>query len=179
MTNFYSSGLYTEPFYQQINNLVFDDKYLFNTITYDSDLFLQYYSSKIERKNSSPYIACRQICDLLLLEISTKRLYFQPLIFNPDIALQCGLIPFITQDIKINNNSLYHSTSNKPYIKLLIVSPKADTMEEIDDLFPRLDAYQALTNNSIDKASSLFQDPEYFESVLGKTLTKKVLDAVS
>jgi hypothetical protein len=46
-------------------------------------------------------------------------------------------------------------------------------------MFLKLDAYQALADGSIDKASSLFQDPEYFKSVLGKTLTKKVLDAVS
>jgi hypothetical protein len=115
---------------------------------------------------------------LLLLEISTKRLYFQPLIFSEDIALECGLIPFITQDIKINNNNSYRS-SRKPYINLLMLSPRSDTIETIEDMFLKLDAYQALADGSIDKASSLFQDPEYFESVLGKTLTKKVLDAVS
>ena len=52
-------------------------------------------------------------------------------------------------------------------------------MDDIDDLFLRLDAYQALTYQSIDKESSLFQDSKYFESVLGTTLTKQVLDAVS
>jgi hypothetical protein len=178
MTNFYSSGLYTEPFYQKINNLVFNEKYLFNTICYNSDLFLEYYGGQIKKKDPSIYIICRQICDLLLLEISTKRLYFQPLIFSEDIALECGLIPFITQDIKINNNNSYRS-SRKPYINLLMLSPRSDTIETIEDMFLKLDAYQALADGSIDKASSLFQDPEYFESVLGKTLTKKVLDAVS
>jgi len=47
------------------------------------------------------------------------------------------------------------------------------------DLSPRLDAYQALTDNSIDAASDLFQDEEHFESVVGKSLTKKVIDTLS
>jgi hypothetical protein len=47
------------------------------------------------------------------------------------------------------------------------------------DLSPRLDAYQALTDNSIDAASDLFQDFKRFESVTGTSLTQKVLAAIS
>ena len=47
------------------------------------------------------------------------------------------------------------------------------------DLFPRLDAYQALTDNNIDAASDLFQDFKRFESVVGKSLTEKVIDTLS
>ena len=46
-------------------------------------------------------------------------------------------------------------------------------------LYHKLDAYQALTDNSIDEASLLFTDPEHFTTVVGKSLTEKVIDAVS
>ena len=46
-------------------------------------------------------------------------------------------------------------------------------------LYPKLDAYQALTDNSIDKESYLFKDPEHFASVLGKSLTKKVTNLIN
>lgn len=178
MTNFYHSGLYTEPFYKKINNLVFDDNYLFDTICDDYDVFLKHYKSQIEKveqpANTDRHIICRQLLELVLLDISKKCLYFQPLIFKPDIALQCGLIPFVTKDIRYNSNSLY-GNGNKPYINILILSPTSDTIQEVDDLFPRLDSYQALTDNSIDKESSLFEDEELFESVVGKSLTQKVL----
>ena len=47
------------------------------------------------------------------------------------------------------------------------------------DFSPRLDAYQALTNNTIDERSYLFLDFDYFEYVVGKTLTERVLEAIS
>ena len=47
-------------------------------------------------------------------------------------------------------------------------------MDNIGDLFPRLDVYQTLTDNTIDIKSSLFEDEEHFTSVVGKSLTKKV-----
>lgn len=185
MTNFYHSGLYSEPFYKKINNLIFDDSYLFDTICDDYDAFLKHYKNQIEKIGQSDNVdtdsndsACRQILELVLLDISKQCLYFQPLIFKPDIALECGLIPFVTKDIRYNSNSLYGSSKgNKPYINVLILSPKCYTTDGVYDLFPRLDAYQALTDNSIDHESYLFEDEEYFESVVGKGLTQKVLNA--
>ena len=175
MTNFYHSGLYTEPFYKKINNLVFDDNYLFDTICDDYDIFLDAYQNQIDiTDKQDAYTICRQIYELLLLDISKECLYFQPLIFKPDIALQCGLIPFVTKDIRYNSNSLYGNSKNKPYINVLILSPSSNTMDNIGDLFPRLDVYQTLTDNTIDIKSSLFEDEEHFTSVVGKSLTKKV-----
>jgi len=46
-------------------------------------------------------------------------------------------------------------------------------------LYPKLDAYQALTDNSIDEASLLFTDPEHFAAVVGKGLTQEVISRVS
>jgi hypothetical protein len=48
MTNFYNSGLYTQPFYNKISNLVFDEDFLLDTITYNYDVFFKYYSCEIE-----------------------------------------------------------------------------------------------------------------------------------
>lgn len=47
------------------------------------------------------------------------------------------------------------------------------------DLSPKLDAYQALTDNTIDKGSRLFTDNGYFKHVVGSSLAKKVKQAVS
>ena len=44
------------------------------------------------------------------------------------------------------------------------------------DLSPRLDAYQVLTNNTIDKNSQFFSvvNREYFEYVVGKEIMGKL-----
>ncbi|CAM9491907.1 unnamed protein product [Choristocarpus tenellus] len=63
-------------------------------------------------------------------------------------AFECGLTPFVTR-----------------YINTLILSPNGNESNDLDDLLPKLDAYQALTDNSIDGESLLFTDEEHFESV--------------
>ena len=177
MTNFYNSGLYTQPFYNKISNLVFDEDFLLDTITYNYDVFFRYYSCQIEEVGQAESEVIRQMFYLSLKRISGKCLYFKPLIFDADIALECGLTPLVTPDIKINNNALYRSCHN--FINILILSSRTEEKVQIMDLSPRLDAYQALTDNSIDAASDLFQDLERFESVIGKSLTQKVLAAIS
>ena len=177
MTNFYNSGLYTQPFYNKISNLVFDEDFLLDTITDNYDVFFKYYSCEIEEVGQAESEVIRQMFYLSLKRISGKCLYFKPLIFNADIALECGLTPLVTPDIKINNNALYRSCHN--FINILILSSRTEEKVQIMDLSPRLDAYQALTDNSIDAASDLFQDLKRFESVIGKSLTQKVLSAIS
>ena len=44
---------------------------------------------------------------------------------------------------------------------------------------PRLDAYQVLTNHTIDKASYLFLDISYFEHVAGEAITEQVRKIIS
>ena len=177
MTNFYNSGLYTQPFYNKISNLVFDEDFLLDTITYNYDVFFGYYSCHIEEVGHAESEVIRQMFYLSLKRISGKRWYFKPLIFNADIALECGLTPLVTPDIKINNNALYRSCHN--FINILILSSRTEEKVQIMDLSPRLDAYQALTDNSIDSASDLFQDFKRFESVIGTSLTQKVLAAIA
>ena len=177
MTNFYNSGLYTQPFYNKISNLVFDEDFLLDTITYNYDVFFKYYSCEIEEVGQAESEVIRQMFYLSLKRISGKCLYFKPLIFNANLALECGLTPLVTPDIKINNNALYRSCHN--FINILILSSRTEEKVQIMDLSPRLDAYQALTDNSIDSASDLFQDFKRFESVIGTSLTQKVLAAIA
>ena len=89
----------------------------------------------------------------------------------------------LTQDdkdahnIRINNNSLYRSC--KDFINVLILPTGTFLKIWTERLYPKLDAYQALTDNSIDEASLLFTDPEHFAAVVGKSLTQKVMSRVS
>ena len=96
-----------------------------------------------------------QISNLFLENIDYYPTYFQPLIFNEEIALECSLTPFTHYELN-----------------LLALSGCGM------DFSPRLDAYQALTDNTIDERSYLFLDFDYFEYVVGKTLTEKVLEAI-
>jgi hypothetical protein len=182
MTNFYTSGLYSEPFYKRINDLVFEEDYMFDTICDDYNAFYRHYKNQIEQlkqpKNTDRYLfICNSIYELVILEISKKCLYFKPLIFKPDIALECGLIPLTAPNIRINKNNLYRSCKN--YINVLILPSGTQDNIQIMDLSPRLDCYQALADNSIDEASYYFKDEEYFKSVVGQRLTDKVSFAIS
>ena len=126
MINFYTSGLYSEPFYKRINDLVFEEDYMFDTICDDYDAFLKHYQGQIKKLEQSDnvdtdsnYSIFIQLLELVLLDISKQCLYFQPLIFKPDIALECGLIPLTAPNIRINKNNLYRSCKN--YINVLIL----------------------------------------------------------
>ena len=177
MTKFSNSGLYKHPFYKKVSDLVFDQDFLIDTVCDNYDVFLKHYASEIEELGETKSENLNLITDLLFSKLQSKCLYFQPLIFNPDIALGCGLIPLITPNIRINNNSLYRSCKN--FINVLILPTGTFLKIWTERLYPKLDAYQALTDNSIDEASLLFSDPEHFAAVVGKSLTQKVLQAIS
>ena len=106
MTKFYNSGLYREPFYKKASDLVYDQDFLLDTLCDNYDAFFKHYACKIEELGETKSQILNQITDLLLLELQGKCFYFEPLIFNPSIALECGLIPLTTPNIRINNNSL-------------------------------------------------------------------------
>ena len=82
-------------------------------------MFFKHYASEIEELGETKSQIINQITDLLLLKLYGERLYFEPLVFNHDIALECGLIPLTTPNIRINNNSLYRSC--KDFINVLIL----------------------------------------------------------
>ena len=79
-------------------------------------------------------------------------IYFEPRIANYSVAWKCGLMPF-------------------KYYDTFMLALGGCRM----DLSPRLDAYQALTINSVPENSSLFRDRSYFKYVVGKEITEEVL----
>lgn len=156
MTNYYNSGLYQEPFFTKHKHLELD-YYSFYEEMIDSDnfrLYAEYYGDELECEGEEDLR--EQVIDLVLEKISYWSTYFEPIIFNEKIAFECGLIPFTTD-------------------RLNLLALAGCGM----DLSPKLDAYQALTDNTIDKGSRLFTDNGYFEHVVGSSLAEKVKQAIS
>ena len=123
----------------------------------DSDnfrLYAEYYGDELEFEGEEDLR--EQVIDLVLEKISYWSTYFEPLIFNEKAALECDLIPFVFENINL----------------LALAGCGMD-------LSPKLDAYQALTDNTIDKGSRLFTESDYFEYVVGSSLAEKVKQAIS
>ncbi|WPY01593.1 hypothetical protein Trichorick_01507 (plasmid) [Candidatus Trichorickettsia mobilis] len=159
MTRFYNSGLYLTPFFtkhKEVNLTLFDNEYLHDEIEYNADLFAEHFKGSLVEQ--CKYNPSRKVNNDFLKYIPTWPRYYEPLVFNEKIALECGLIPFV---LKVDR------------LCLIAVSVCGS------DLSPRLDAYQALTDNTIDENSYLFSDFDYFQEILGKNLTQKVLEAIS
>ncbi len=156
MTNYYNSGLYLEPFFIKHKYLELDYCSIHQELIDSSDfhLYTEYYGGELEFEGEEDLR--EQAVDSVLERISYWATYFEPLIFNKKIALECNLIPFV-----------HYGT------KLLALSGCGM------DLSPTLDAYQALTDNTIDKGSRLFTDNTYFEHVVGSHLAAKVKQAIS
>ena len=156
MTNYYDSGLYSEPFFIKHKHLELDYYCILEEMIGSNDfhLFAEYYGDDLDYRDDDDLR--EQIGDLFLEKISYWSTYFEPLIFNKKIALECDLTPFVHQGTK-----------------LLALSGCGM------DLSPRLDAYQALTDTTIDKTSYLFTRPDYFEYVLGSTVVEKVKHVIS
>ena len=156
MTNYYNSGLYLEPFFIKHKYLELDYCSIHQELIDSSDfhLYTEYYGGELEFEGEEDLR--EQAVDLVLEKISYWSTYFEPLIFNKKIALECDLTPFVHQGTK-----------------LLALSGCGM------DLSPRLDAYQALTDTTIDKTSYLFTRPDYFEYVLGSTVVEKVKQVIS
>ena len=85
---------------------------------------------------------------------------FSPLVYNEKIALECGLIPFIYKSDMFLDLAGYGM-----------------------DLIPKLEAYQVLAHNSIDKNSRFFSSAnmaeEYFAYVIGKKVARKIISIIS
>ncbi len=97
--------------------------------------------------------------EIIWQNISFNTTYYEPRIYDSLIALKCNLLPFVWQGHQLLASSL------NPYWQHIINI--------------RLDAYQALTHKTIYKKSLLFTEFNFFERVIGKELTKKILEATS
>ena len=92
MINFYTNGLYSEPFYKKVSDLVYDQGYLISTLSDNFDVFLKHYSKEMKNFEGAEGVeklgelepdqgnTCKKIIGLLLAKLSCRYLYFQPLV---------------------------------------------------------------------------------------------------
>ena len=119
MNNFYNSGLYSEPFFRKHKNLNFrlHSSVVEAMLESDYELFLKHYSAGLDCQNEDELQ--EEIISLFVENINLYATYFEPLIFDKEIALECGLTPF-------------------KYSELNLLALSGCSM----DFSPRLDAYQ-------------------------------------
>ncbi len=90
--------------------------------------------------------------------------FYEPLIYDAKIAIECGLLPF-TWD-----------RSDEP-IDLLACGDFGDNfyIKDLgDNFYINLSAYQLLTSKTIDKGNKIFTDPDSFKKVLGYEVYNKM-----
>lgn len=146
----YNSGLYTEQFFTK-DKRVYD--LIFNNDNGLDDL--EYDGDLFTKYNCYDEDDQEDTYDAFLESISYWTIYFKPLIFDAETAYKCGLTPF--------------TFDGQDYLALGGCGM---------DLSPKLDAYQALMDNSIDKNSQYFSQYDYFCHVVGNTITKEVSNAI-
>ena len=161
MTRYFNSGLYEDAFYTKHQIDLYNDCSVYENIEYDRQLLAEYYKDDMVFSYSADNDKWEQEIDQLFWDaLSHWTMYFEPLVFDKETALKCGLTPFTYK----GKNLLALSGSGM-------------------DFSPRLDAYQALSHKTIDRNSRLFftanRSGKYFEYVLGKELAEEVLKAIS
>ncbi len=159
MTQYFDSGLYEHAFYTK-HEIDFDsDKTAYEDIEYSSELLGEHYKRDIGLEYSDEDDQWEQVREMFWDNVSCCPICFEPLIFNEEIALECFLTPFTFKE------------------KGMLALPGYGI-----ELTPRLEAYQTLVHNTIDRKSRFFSSgaDDYFESALvGKEVSKKVLQAIN
>jgi len=144
-----------QPFFTKHKECdVMSNENIFDEINYNFELFAEYHKDNFDCKDEDELR--EQVYNSFCEYIGYYSTYFEPIIFKEQIAFECGLTPFTTD-------------------RLNLLALSGCGM----DFSPRLDAYQVLTANTIDKASCLFLDIGYFESVMGKSITKQIKKIIS
>lgn len=160
---FFNSGLYHKSFYSTYDTeeIICDDWDFRGHCYYNQDLMKTRYS-EIELSNLDEDQINELIDDDFFNDIQTHHTLYEPLIFNETIALDCGLIPFIYKD------------DNK-YELLALGDSGFDPVIKTNLLF-KLDAYQVLSNNTIDEHSPFFS--RYSRDIAKKVLSDEIYNRV-
>ena len=151
----FNSGLYETPFFTK-HKINFQNE--FENIYMDFDNFIYSYEIKYHQGDLNENLTDEEKEEIqhdYYERASWLPTVFEPIIFNEKIALECGLIPFTleTEDETLQLLALGGCGMN---------------------LSPRLDAYQFLTHNTIDKNSLYFTDQNYFKNVVGESITNQI-----
>ena len=163
---FRNSGLYNESrFYLQhdVNKFEIDDLFFRDYYSYNNDLMKTRYSEG-ELSNLEEDQINELIRDDFFKDIQKHHTLFEPSIFNEEIALDCGLIPFTCR-----------YDGNK-YELLALGDSGFDPSIKTNLLF-KLDAYQVLTDNSIDEKSPFF-GTYIAKRVLGDEVYNRVIETI-
>ena len=171
---FFNSGLYNELcFYTQYETFhVFDnidDDWSYREyVSYNFDLMKTRYS-EVELTNLEEDEVNDLIDNDFFEDINYHHTLFEPIIFNEEIALDCGLIPF-NYNFELFGNANFLALGDSGF------DPSIKT-----NLLFKLDAYQVLTDNSIDKDSPFFGTyiKDIAKRVLGDEIYNRVIEAIN
>jgi hypothetical protein len=165
---FYNSGLYDEPsFYKTYDteDTLVEDYELH--VNYNQDLMRTRYSNaELENLDES------QIADLIdddfHKDITARYVLYAPYIFNEEVALDCGLIPF-TYNIEGGIILSLLATGIQSYE----YTPEARSLI-------KLSAYQLLTHGTLDEKSILLQREyeDHCKTLLGNGIYNKVMKVI-
>lgn len=165
---FFNSGLYNKPFYSiyDTKTIIADNIDFRKNCNYNKNLMRTRYSecelSDLEEDQVN------EIIDGDFFEdVQTHHTLYEPLIYNEEVALDCGLIPFI------------YNGDNK--CALLALGNSGFDWSVKGNLLFKLDAYQALTYNSIDELSPLFDtySKDIARRVLSDGVYNRVIEAIN
>lgn len=170
---FFNSGLYNKSFYSTYDTeeILCDDWDFREHCHYNKDLMKTRYS-EVELSNLDEDQINELIDDDFFNDIQTHYTLYEPLIFNETIALDCGLIPFT------------YKGDNK-YELLTLGDSGFDPSIKTNLLF-KLDAYQVLTDNSIDefspfldRANKNIDSRDIAKRVLGDEVYNRVIETIN
>ncbi len=151
---YFNSGLYETVFYKKHDLDLYDD-HNFELVEYNKNLITELWKEEGDLEGTEEEIN-DMIEEIFADKLSLWDTYFEPMIFNERIALECGLTPFTYDGIN-----------------LLALSGCGM------NLSPKLDAYQVLTHGTIDGNSEYFSvnNQNYCETVVGKHIVDQ-MDAI-
>ena len=166
---FFNSGLYNEPCFYIQHDINKYELHFKGYYSYNKDLMKTRYS-EVELSNLDEDQIDKLIHDDFFKDIQKHHTLFEPIIFNEEIALDCGLIPF---------TCLY---DDNKYELLALGDSGFDPLIKTNLLF-KLDAYQVLTDNSIDEHSAFlrcrFVNEDINKRVLGDEVYNRVIETIN
>ena len=164
---FFNSGLYNEPCFYNQHDIGKYELHFKGYYYYNNDLMKTRYS-EVELSNLEESEINALIENDFFKDIQKHHILFEPTIFNEEIALDCGLIPF---RCRYDDNK---------YELLALGESGFDPSIKTNLLF-KLDAYQVLTDNSIDEHSPFFgtYSKDIAKRVLGDEIYNRVIEAIN
>ena len=167
---FFNSNLYNGLFFynqHDIGKFDIDDLFFRDYYSYNNNLMKTRYS-EVELKHLEEDQINALIENDFFKDIQKHHTLYEPLIFNEAIALDCGLLPFTCR------------YDDNKYELLALGDSGFDPSIKTNLLF-KLDAYQVLTDNSIDEHSPFFgtYSKDIAKRVLGDEVYNKVIEAIN